>query len=58
MEFSGIRAKRVINSFINCVKYGAYSFDYAVVLIEDQTKYGFLTDSDKEVFYAELEQKE
>lgn len=51
------RSKRVINAFINCVKSGQYSLDYAIVLIEDNQKYGFLTEDDKAVFYAEFEEK-
>ena len=56
--YSSIRAKRVINAFINCVKAGVYSEDYAITLIEDAGKYGYLTDSDKEIFYAALEPEE
>ena len=32
------RENRVINAFINCVKSGEFSFDYAVTLIEDSNK--------------------
>ena len=46
------REQRVINAFINCVKNGEYSFDYACLLIEDQQRYGYLTDEAKEQFYA------
>ena len=52
------RSERVINAFINCVKTGQYSLDYAIVLIEDNQKYGFLTEEDKNEFYAEFEQEE
>ena len=45
------RNKRIINAFINCVKSGEYSLDYAILLIEDTSKYGYLTEEDKEVFY-------
>ena len=48
------RAKRVIQAFINCVKTGQYTLDYAIVLIEDNSKYGYLTQEDKDVFYAEF----
>jgi hypothetical protein len=48
------RAKRVINAFINCVKTGQYTLDYAIVLIEDNSKYGYLTQEDKDIFYAEF----
>ncbi len=46
------REQRVIRAFINCVKNGEYTFDYACLLIEDQQRYGYLTDEAKEQFYA------
>ena len=49
------RENRVINAFINCVKRGEYTFEYACLLIEDMQRYGYLTDEAKEVFYAEFE---
>jgi hypothetical protein len=49
-----IREKRVIEAFINCVKAGQYSYDYAVTLIENNEKYGYLTDEAKDIFYAEF----
>ena len=49
------REQRVINAFINCVKNGEYTADYACLLIEDQQRYGYLTNEAKEVFYAEFE---
>ena len=52
------REKRVINAFINCVKSGEYTFDYACILIEDSSKYGWLSDAAKEIFYAEFEEEE
>ena len=52
------RENRVINAFINCVKRGEYTFEYACLLIEDTQKYGYLTDEAKEVFYAEFENDE
>lgn len=52
------RESRVIRAFINCVRSGEYTFDYAVILIEDETKYGWLSDEAKEVFYAEFENEE
>lgn len=50
------RENRVINAFINCVKSGEFSFDYAVTLIEDSNKYGYLSDEAKERFYLECAQ--
>lgn len=52
------REKRVIQAFINCVRAGQYTFDYAVTLIENNEKYGYLTDEAKERFYAEFEETE
>lgn len=52
------RETRVINAFINCVKSGEYSFDYACLLIEDNSKYGWLSEGAKEVFYAAFEPDE
>lgn len=49
------RENRVINAFINCVKRGEYTFEYACLLIEDTQRYGYLTDEAKEIFYAEFE---
>ena len=52
------RENRVINAFINCVKRGEYTFEYACLLIEDTQRYGYLTNEAKEVFYAEFENDE
>lgn len=52
------REQRVISAFINCVKNGEYTFDYACLLIEDQQRYGYLTDTAKEQFYAAIDAAE
>ena len=49
------RETRVINAFINCVKAGEFTPDYAITLIEDNQRYGWLTDEAKEVFYTTLD---
>ena len=49
------RETRVINAFINCVKTGEYTYDYAVTLLESEARYGYLSAEAKEVFYAEFE---
>ncbi len=49
------REKRVINAFINCVKSGEFTLDYATTLIEDGDKYGYLSEEAKEEFYAVFE---
>lgn len=51
------REERVINAFINCVEFGQYSYDYAITLLEDNNKYGYLTDEAKDVFYSYFENK-
>ena len=45
------REKRVINAFINCIKQKEYTVDYAILLIEDSQRYGWLSDTAKDVFY-------
>jgi len=52
------RENRIINAFINCVKRNEYTFEYACILIEDTSKYGFLTEEAKEQFYTEFEVEE
>ena len=49
------RETRVINAFINCVKSGEFTPDYAITLIEDEKRYGWLSAAAKEYFYAQLE---
>lgn len=49
------REQRVINAFLNCVKHGEYSEDYAITLIEDNARYGWLSETAKEAFYEGLE---
>ena len=48
------REQRVINAFINCVQCGEFSVDYAITLIEDADKYGYLSEGAKAEFYAEF----
>ena len=55
MEKLTKREQRVIRAFINCVVNGEYTLDYAVLLIEDQARYGWLSDAAKEVFYEAVE---
>ena len=52
------REQRVIKAFINCVQSGEYSLDYAILLIEDNQRYGWLSDKAKEVFYEAVEPEE
>lgn len=52
------REKRVINAFINCVRSGEYTLDYAIILIEDNSKYGWLSEAAKEAFYDAFPEEE
>jgi hypothetical protein len=45
------RESRVINAFINCVRRREYTLDYAITLIEDNQRYGWLSEDAKEYFY-------
>ena len=49
------REKRVINAFIACVKSGEFTAEYAVILIEDSQRYGWLSDTAKNAFYEAIE---
>lgn len=55
MENLTRREQRVIKAFINCIKSGEYSEDYAVTLIEDNARYGWMSDAAKDIFYEELD---
>lgn len=52
------REKRVITAFINCIKAGEYTADYAITLIEDTARYGWLSETAKDAFYAALDEME
>jgi len=39
------REKRVIDAFVNCIRHGEFTVDYADVLIADQSKYGWLSEA-------------
>lgn len=52
------RETRVINAFLNCIKHGEYSVDYAITLIEDNQRYGWLSDVAKEYFYEQIDAME
>lgn len=49
------REQRVISAFLNCIKHGEYTEDYAITLIEDNQRYGWLSDAAKDYFYEELD---
>lgn len=52
------REKRVITAFLNCIAHGEYTVDYAITLIEDNQRYGWLSDSAKDYFYEQIEPEE
>lgn len=52
------REQRVINAFINCVNHGEYTLDYAITLIEDSARYGWLSEAAKDAFYEAFEEPE
>lgn len=51
------REKRVIDAFIACVKSGEFTVEYAILLIEDTQRYGWLSEAAKEVFYEAIEEE-
>lgn len=50
------RMKRLIDAFVNCIKHGEFSIDYADVLISDQSKYGWLNDAALDYYEEQTEQ--
>ena len=50
------REKRVVDAFINCIKAGEYTEDYAITLIEDESRYGWMSSEAKDYFYTSLAQ--
>ena len=49
------RETRVINAFLNCIRHGEYTIDYAITLIEDNARYGWMSNEAKDHFYEQLE---
>lgn len=50
--FTSQRAKRVIEAFIHCVEYNGMTYENAVIAMENEQKYPYLTEEDKESFYS------
>ena len=50
------REKRVVDAFVNCIKHGEFTIDYADVLIADQSKYGWLSEQALEYYEEQTEQ--
>ena len=51
------REKRIIKAFIDCVKNGEFTAYYAITLIEDSQRYGWLSEEAKEMFYEAIEEE-
>lgn len=49
------REKRVVDAFINCIKHGEYTEEYAITLIEDNARYGWMSETAKDAFYEALD---
>ena len=49
------RETRVVNALLNCIRMGEYTEDYAITLIEDNARYGWMSDTAKDYFYEELD---
>lgn len=49
------REQRVVNAFLNCIQHGEYTEDYAITLIEDNARYGWMSNEAKDYFYEELD---
>lgn len=52
------REKRLIDAFLNCIAYGEYTVAYAITLIEDDSRYGWLSETAKNYFYDHLPDEE
>lgn len=50
------RMKRVVDAFVNCIKHGEFTIDYADVLISDQSKYGWLSEGALEYYEEQTAQ--
>lgn len=52
------REQRVINALKNCVKSGEFSVDYAIITLENNVGYAWVTDAAKDEFYNWLDEYE
>ena len=50
--------ERVINAFTNCVKSGEYTYDKAVVMLNNDMAYGWISQTAKDAFYKAFENPE
>ncbi len=49
------RERRVVRAFEVCVERGEYTAEYAILLIEDRARFGWLSDGAKDAFYEWLD---
>ena len=52
------REQRVIKAFLMCIERGEYTVEYAITLIEDNARYGWLSAAAKDYFYEHLPEEE
>lgn len=52
------REKRVVKAFQLCVEKGEYTPEYAILLLEDNARYGWLSERAKDAFYEWLDEWE
>ena len=50
------REERFLNAMKNCVMNGEYTEYYAITLLEDDQKYGWMTDEARDSFYDWLDE--
>ena len=49
------RESRVVHAFLHCIEHGEFSVDYAITVLEDNQRYGWMSADAKEAFYAGVE---
>lgn len=49
------REERFLKAFESCIEHGEYTADYAVTLLEDDRRYGWMSAEAKEAFYDWLD---
>lgn len=52
------REARVVDAFLDCVRGGRFDAAYVTLLVEDNQKYGWMSETAKETLYAALENLE
>ena len=52
------REKRVVDAFVECVRCGRFEAAYVTVLLEDDQRYGWMSETAKDAVYAAIENLE